>query len=172
MLHYTYMEAIGKGFPGVYCHSFGDGSVYEEIIYDGGNPMPSKAEVDAWILDDIKDDMWELIKEERDRRKLEGGYKVTVSGTDYWFHSDTFSRTQQIGLVMMGASMPQPLMWKTMSGAFVQMTPTLALQVFQAAGTSDIAIFTVAEQKRAQMLASADPANFDYLSGWPKIYGE
>lgn len=111
---------------------------------------------------------WELIKAERDRRKLEGGYKV---GTK-WYHSDTSSRIQQLGLVMMGAALPANLYWKTMDNSFILMTQTLAGQIFQSAAASDMTIFTVAEQKKAAMLASADPANYDHLTGWPLIYGE
>jgi hypothetical protein len=167
-LSYTYIDAIGKGFHGVECHCTGDGSVYEDIIWDGGVALPTKAELDTWIADDIKIDMWDAIKVERDHRKNNGGYKV---GTN-WYHSDTSSRIQQLGLVMMGANLPANLYWKTMGGGFVLMTPTLALQIFQTAAASDMAIFTVAEQKKAAMLASATPATYDYLSGWPLIYGE
>lgn len=162
------MQAIGTGFPAVGCHCVGNGTVYEDIVWDSGDQIPSKADLDAWILNHIKDEMWLLIQAERDRRKLNGGYKV---GTN-WFHSDTTSRIQQIGLVMMGANMPNNIMWKTMSGDFVLMTPTLAGQIFQAAATSDMTVFAVAEQKKAAMLASATPQTYDYLSGWPQIYGE
>jgi hypothetical protein len=47
---YTYIQAIGLGFPGVECHAVGDGSVYESIIWDSGVAMPAKATLDAWIL--------------------------------------------------------------------------------------------------------------------------
>ena len=114
-----------------------------------------------------KDQVWELIKAERCRRKA-GGVKVGVK----WFHSDDGSRIQQIGLVMMGASIPANLQWKTMDGSFITMTQALASQVFQAVAASDQAIFTVAEQHRVAMEASADPASYDYSTGWPKIYGE
>jgi hypothetical protein len=167
-LLYTYIDAISKGYPGVNCYSAGDGSIYENIIWQEGPPLPSKADLDAWIAADIKVDMWDAIKAERDRRKNDGGYKVGAN----WYHSDTSSRIQQLGLVMMGANLPANLYWKTMGGGFVVMTQTLALQIFQTAAASDMAIFTVAEQKKAAMLASADPATYDYLSGWPLIYGE
>lgn len=111
--------------------------------------------------------VWEHIKAERDRRKA-GGVKVDAK----WFHSDDASRIQQMGLVMMGASIPANLQWKTMDGSFVTMTQTLASQVFQAVAASDQAIFTVAETHRAAMEANADPASYDYSTGWPKIYGE
>jgi len=116
----------------------------------------------------IQDKMWGLIRDERDRRKSNGGYKVG----NYWYHSDDTSRIQQIGLVMLGANMPNNILWKTMSGDFVPMTPTLAGQIFQSAMVSDMTIFAVAEQKKQAMLASNDPASYDYLSGWPKCYGE
>ena len=46
---YTYMQAISKGFPTVQCHSAGDGSVYEDIVWDAGAALPSKAALDEWI---------------------------------------------------------------------------------------------------------------------------
>ena len=112
-------------------------------------------------------EMERAIKAERDRRKA-GGVKVGSK----WFHSDDGSRIQQMGLVMMGAGIPANLQWKTMDGSFITMTQTLASQVFQAVAASDQAIFTVAEQHKATMEASADPASYDYSGGWPKIYGE
>lgn len=166
-VNYTYIRAIGDGYPNVGCHVVGTSNLYEDIVWDKGDPIPPKAELDAWIEAQVKADMWKKIQAERDRRKA-GGVKV---GTD-WFHSDDPSRIQQLGLVMMGANMPNNIMWKTMTGSFVQMTPTLAAQIFQATAANDMNIFAVAEQKRAAMLASTDPATYDYLSGWPLIYGE
>lgn len=45
----TYIEAIGQGFPLVQAHCAGDGSVYSNIVWDGGEPIPSQATLDAWI---------------------------------------------------------------------------------------------------------------------------
>jgi hypothetical protein len=45
----TYIQAIGLGFPTVQCHALGDGSVYSDIIWDGGAPMPDQATLDSWI---------------------------------------------------------------------------------------------------------------------------
>lgn len=122
-------------------------------------PAPTHAELIA--------EAWRGIKTERDSRKA-GGVKVGAK----WFHSDDASRIQQLALVMMGASLPAGLQWKTMDGSFITMTPALAQQVFTAQAASDQAIFTVAEQHRVAMEASADPASYDYSTGWPKIFGE
>lgn len=108
---------------------------------------------------------WEAIKQERDRRAQSGGYQVAGK----WFHSDTFSRTQQMGLVMMGAGIPGGLQWKTMDGSFVTMTQTLAGQVFAAAAASDAALFARAEQIKSAMEAA--PVNFDLASqAWPAVF--
>ena len=109
-------------------------------------------------------DTIQAIKNERDRRIHTSGYKV---GSD-WFHSDLTSRTQQIGLVIMGASIPAGLKWKTMGGSLVSMTPTLAQQVFGAAAAQDAAHFAVAEAAIAA--AKANPA-FDLKSiTWPASF--
>ena len=134
------------------------GHVWVEIPYI---PPPSPD------MSVIKAQMWEEIKQERDRRTQSGGYQVAGK----WFHSDTFSRTQQMGLVMMGPSIPANLQWKTMDGSFVTMTAALAGQVFAAAAASDAALFARAEQIKAAM--EADPVNFSLSEfSWPSIYGE
>jgi len=108
---------------------------------------------------------WEAIKAERDRRAQQGGYQVAGK----WFHSDTFSRTQQMGLVMMGADIPAGLQWKIMDGSFVTMTQALAGQVFAAAAASDATLFARAEQIKAAM--EADPVNFVLASqAWPAVF--
>lgn len=106
--------------------------------------------------------IWKKIQAERDRRKA-GGVKVG----DHWFHSDDSSRIQQLALVIFGANLPSNIMWKTMSGAFVEMTPTLIQQIFQASAAQDITIFTAAETHKAQMMASPDPEAYDFSGGWP-----
>jgi hypothetical protein len=125
------------------------------------------AQIQAPNVEQSKAHKWEAIKAERYRRKA-GGVKVGAK----WFHSDDGSRIQQMGIVMMGASIPANLQWKTMDGSFITMTQALASQVFQAVAASDQAVFTAAEMHRVAMEASADPASYDYSGGWPKIYGE
>ena len=111
--------------------------------------------------------IWEAIKAERERRSQYGGYKAAGK----WFHSDTFSRSQQIGLVIMGANIPAGLQWKTMDGSFIEMTPALAQQVFQAAAAQDGAIFQHAEQLRSWVDETPDPEVIDITSGWPETFG-
>lgn len=113
---------------------------------------------------------WERIKGHRDNLSDNGGYKVAVNGIDKWFHSDAKSKTQQIGLVLAGAN-ANGIAWKTMDGTFVTMSQQLAGQIFGAAMAMEQAIFAVAEQHRASMVASASPENYDFSGGWPSTFG-
>ena len=130
-------------------------------------PAPTQDEIAAGAITCARNDKWEQIKNRRDRGKA-GGVKVGMK----WFHSDDGSRIQQMDLVMMGASIPANLQWKTMDGSFITMAQSLASQIFQAVAASDQSIFAVAEGHRAAMEASADPSVYDYSTGWPKVYGE
>lgn len=109
---------------------------------------------------------WEAIKAERDRR---AGLGVKVG--QHWFHSDQKSRAQQLGLVLLGASIPAGLQWKTLTitppPVFVAMTPALAQNIVAATAARDTAIFTAAEQHRIAIEASTDPEKYDFSVGWP-----
>ena len=122
----------------------------------GFKHIPTNAEV-AVVL-------WERIKAHRETVKEQG---VLAGGK--WFHSDDKSRTQQLGLVLMGTNVP-PVPWKTMDGSFITMTQTLAGQIFQATATLDIQAHAVAEQHKAAVEASATPMSYDYRVGWPVTY--
>lgn len=164
----TYIEVIGKYYPLVCARS--SGPAYEDLLLVPGATVaiPSKDELDSKIKEQTTEHMWDSIKADRDLRTQTGGSKVG----NYWFHSDQASRTQQIALVILGAGIPSTLMWKTMSGVFVPMTPTLAQQVFGAAVMLDQNVFKAAEIHRARMSASDTPWSYDFSTGWPLTYEE
>jgi hypothetical protein len=99
----------------------------------------------------------------RDFKKKNDGYVVGA----HRFHSDPDSRTQQLGLVLMGAGIPAGLQWKTMNGTFVTMTQALAGQILQAAAAHDIALFTCCEIKLSELNASQNPELYNTEYGWP-----
>lgn len=108
------------------------------------------------------------IKVERERRK---GLGVKY-GAD-WYHSDAGSRTQQLGLMMMGAGVPAGLQWKTLTRTgtvFVTMTQAIASGIFNATAASDQAIFSSAESHQTALTASADPALYDVRAAWPASF--
>lgn len=126
----------------------------------------------TWVIQELPADVitanlaaktsqrWEDIKQIRDTKVQTGGYKAA----NKWFHSDTFSRTQQMGLVMLGANLPAGMQWKTMDSTFITMTPSLAAAVFQAAAMQDSLLFKHAEVLKAD-------TSLDINQGWPTTYG-
>ena len=163
----SYIEVLSQFFPTVGATAVGSAYEYEDLVYVNGDPIPSKDILDPYRIQVLQTAKWKQIQDYRDTRKTMG----TVVGTK-WFASDTFSRIQQLGLVMMGANMPANIMWKTMDQTFVLMTPQLAQQIFFAVATQDMTIFGVAEHHRQMMLASPNPDTYDFSQGWPKVYGE
>ncbi len=127
-----------------------------QAIIDGYDPLPL-----------ARERKWREIQVRRDALAAGG---VTVG--PYKFHSDTPSRIQQLGLVVMGAGILAGLQWKTMSGAFVAMTPMLARQILQATVASDAAIFAAAEAHKAAAFALPTATQidaYDISVGWPNV---
>ena len=106
------------------------------------------------------------IKAERDWRKF-NGVKV---GTQ-WLHTDVYSRTQWIGMFIMGANIPA-VAWTTMDGTSVTISQSLAGAVFQGTAQLDVTLFNRAKALIAQVEAAADPASIDITTGWPLTFGE
>lgn len=112
--------------------------------------------------------VWGAIKNIRDERMHTGGYRVG----DKWFHSDLFSRQQQLALVIMGANVPVDLKWKTMDGTSVVMTKSLASDIFAAQATSDQRLFAYAEELRSKVRDALNPSLINITAGWPAVFGE
>lgn len=137
--------------------------------------MPKPAPSDA----QIKSVKWDTIKAKRDAIKA-GGVKV---GTK-WYHTDTESRIQHLGLLEKARAaraaggtdatrlqaLGQDIKWKTMDGSFIYLTVKHAEDIFAAVTDLDAASFAAAETHRVAMEASADPAAYDFSAGWPATF--
>lgn len=147
----------------------------KRIVADAGGypvladqPAPTTAEI------------WDRIKAKRDAIKA-GGVKV---GTK-WYHTDTESRIQHLGLLEKARTaraaggtdatrlqaLGQDIKWKTMDGSFIYLTVKHAEDIFAAVTDLDTAAFAAAETHRVAMEASADPASYDFAAGWPATFG-
>ena len=146
---------------------------YNQDVYTAIEVEPVNG-IQQWELEPIAKDIqiektWKKISAERDRRKSSG-----VKAQGHWFHSDDSSRIQQLALMLMGQNMPPSIQWKTLSATkspvFVQMTPTLALEIFLNTANSDNLIFKAAEIHRQQMILLENPAEYDYSINWPASF--
>ncbi len=117
-------------------------------------------------LPEAKSAKWRKVQAERDRRKF-AGYMAAGNR----FHSDPDSRTQQLGLFIMGANVP-PIQWRTLDGNYVTMTQQLAAAIFTATATGDTLIFSAGETHRAAIVALTDLSaieSYDFSGGWPEV---
>lgn len=153
------------------------GQTHGKRIVADANGFPMLADQPAPTAAEI----WNRIKAKRDAIKA-GGVKV---GTK-WYHSDTDSRIQFIGLKdqardILAAGQPdstrlqklgQDVKWKTVDGTFIFLTVKHAFDIGSAIGDLDAMAFAAAETHRAAMEASADPAAYDFSAGWPQVYAD
>lgn len=182
----NYIEIISQYYPTVGCHIQGDPNIYENIIYDSGDPIPEKTALDNLLLEAIKNKIWDNIKSYRDNRKFGGIY---VSSK--WFHNDADSRTQWLGLkdkardalansgttsTILTLNHPQygaiPISWTTMDGSGIVVTVQLAFDVVEKTGDLDGILYGLGQYHKGQLYASNTPETYNYTTLWPAVYGE
>lgn len=132
------------------------------------DPVAAQAIIDGYdALDAARKQKWVEIKAKREAVKYAGVPIVSVGKV---IDTDEGARTQQLGLVMMGASLPSGLLWKFADNTLVPMTPALAQEIMQTTAERDIAVFAVGEAYRSQINVMTDwqaILDFDILSNWP-----
>jgi len=132
------------------------------------DPVSVQAIIDGYdVLAVARAQKWEEIKVKREAVKYAG---VPIASVGKVIDTDEGARTQQLGLVLMGASLPAGLLWKFSDNTFEAMTPALAQEVLATTAARDTAVFSVAEGYRATINAMTDwqaVLNLDISAGWP-----
>lgn len=117
-----------------------------------------------------RDKVWDSCRALRDKKRFEGGVKVG----EHWFLSTQVAMSEYASLALLSASLaPSTVLrsgWRTMSGATVDMTPSLVGQIMAAGFAQVAAIDDAAQAHKAAIYASADPTAYDFSSGWPAVY--
>ena len=150
-------------------HYLCDGSVLPFTVL--GIETLSDSFITEWegalpVAPEVKAEIIQRIKAERDRRKFNGVYVA-----DKWIHTDTYSRTQWLGMAMMGANLPV-IEWTTMDGTTINTTPALAQAVFSAIAQMDSVLFTFAKSLAVLVQESDNPSSINITTGWPATFGE
>ena len=182
----NYIEIISQYYPTVGCHIQGDPDIYENIVYDSGDSIPSKETLDNLLGTATKAKIWEDIKAYHDARKFKGLYV-----SNKWFHNDADSRTQWLGLKdkardvlsnggtytdiltiihpILGAT---NIIWNCMDGSYIPVTVQLAFDVVTKTGDLDGVLYGTALYHKQGLYNSVTPETYNYKVGWPTIYGE
>ena len=111
---------------------------------------------------------WELIKQERDNRALNGG--VNIGGK--WFYTDPDSRTKYLGMMLLGQNLPTDIAWKTMDGTWQPVSPSYAALIVQSVAQFDSALMKIGEIKKAEVFASESPPTYSITANFPKTFLE
>ena len=120
---------------------------------------------------------WREVEAYRNNLMQTGGFAVG----NYWFHSDLLSRSQQLGLIELGKMavaagvdpadpIPNSPPWRTMSGAYVTLTPALTQSLIPAFLVQEASIFAVGDYYRNLINNSNDPESLNITLGWPVTY--
>lgn len=146
----------------------GHALVEENGIWLADDALAVQAIIDGYdALSAARASKWEEIKVKREAVKYAG---VPIASVGKTIDTDEGARTQQLGLVLMGAAMPAALRWKFADNTMVPMTPALAQEVLATTAARDTAVFSVAEGYRATINAMTDwqaVLNLDISAGWP-----
>lgn len=156
------LDAVWKGYA---TKHFTD---MQMLIYDTKIQFPKGASKSD-KLESIRADTWNKVIALR-QRVIEGGAAVTVDGVEKWFNSDAFSRTQWLGMMLLGPTLPPGISWRTMDGTLVTLTPGLVQQVFSAIMTKEVLAFGHGTALYQEIMASNDPTTIDIQQGWPDSY--
>lgn len=118
------------------------------------------------LLAEARAEKWAEIKAKREAVKYAG---VPIASVGKVIDTDEGARTQQLGLVMMGAALPPGLEWKFADNTLVPMSPALAQEIMLTTAARDMSVFAVAEAYRAQLGTLTDYDQImalDISAGW------
>ena len=128
---------------------------------------------------------WRVLKknqvaEKRDLLIQTGGFKLVVNGVTYWFHSNSISTCQQLGLISAAiiakmqsapdSTVLHPVPWRTMGGETISLTVGVALSILSASFAQQGLMFAAAESHKAAIDASSTARTYDVEVGWPEMF--
>jgi hypothetical protein len=94
-----YIACLGKYYPSVFATCIGDATIYENIIHDSGDPIPSKAELDAQIFKDIQSAAITALSITCETTIM-AGFTSSALGSEYNYASTTLDQINLIGSVI------------------------------------------------------------------------
>ena len=100
----NYMTLLAKYYPGVGVVCEGDTSVYSNLIYVSGDPMPSQADLDAADFLEYKANHI-LSLSAACRSEIVNGFTSDALGTTHWYDSEEVDQLNLIGSVTSGDDM-------------------------------------------------------------------
>lgn len=138
-------------------------NIYADWVWDEGSWV-EPAYKDIRNIDEIRDSVWESIKELRTQSLSSD---VFVKSAVKFFPTDSQSlvRYNNIGN-MISLGNYTPIQWKVSDNTWVDLTEDIYLDLQRAIVERDNYLFNLAEEHKAKMLESDNPEEYDYSTGW------
>ena len=138
-------------------------NIYKDWVWSG-NSWVEPVYKDSRNIDEIRDSVWESIKELRTKSLSSD---VFVKSADKFFPADSKSlvKYNNIGnMISLGNYVP--IQWKVSDNTWVDFTEDIYLDLQRTIVERDNYVFKLAEEHKAKMLESDNPEEYDYSSGW------
>lgn len=165
----NYMRLIGEHFPGVGTRCDGDPTIYADIVWTDGLPMPTQAALDAKDLDDYKvTKLAELSA--ACAYDIVNGFESTAAGLHTvarWYDSAPEDQVNLMGSVTVGDSMLYPSR-DVQDGAksYILHTHNQLQQVLRDGRDIKLTKLQTFTTKKATVMAATDKAGVDAVT-WP-----
>lgn len=87
---------LGKYYPNVQVHCVGADIAYANLVWDGGDPLPTEAELTALQLADIKAEQISMLSEQC-QQSICGGFQSSGLGSPTWYDSEEVDQLNLVG---------------------------------------------------------------------------
>lgn len=164
----NYMTMISTNFPNVGCFCMGDPTVYSNVIWQNGDPMPSKITLDGMALPFYQDLVCNNIDVKRNQ-VLTGGY--TDAGSILWDtgQEDIQNLAGVCTLIACGA-ITSSVTWRDANNVNHTLTPTELITLAGGMAVFTQTVYGVGWYHKANVNALTDVASvlaYDFSAGWP-----
>ena len=92
----SYITVLGKYFPTVQAHCIGDDSIYTNLVWDGGDALPSQATLDALFLSELKEQKIHELSEACKQSILDG-FISSALGQSFKYDAEDVDQINLLG---------------------------------------------------------------------------
>ncbi len=167
-LNLNYLTVVSNLYPNVQCYAIGDPTVYANLVWESGNPIPPQSQLDAGMVTCAQTYVRTLINNYRDQ-VLNSGYTDPNGITWSSKPVDIQNLTGIITLISVGVLTGDQI-WRDNNN--VNHTMTLAQLVALAGGFAEFQTlcYQTSWTHKANIEALTTVAAvlaYDYTTGWP-----
>ncbi len=164
----NYMEIISTNYPNVGCFCNSDPTVYSNIIWQNGDPLPSKNTLDAAALPFYQASTCDLVDAYRQQIQY-GGY-TDSSSTEWDSAPDDIANLSGICTLIACGAVTTSQTWRDANNVNHTLTPTQLVTLGAELAVFAATCYGVAWTHKGNINALTDVASvqsYDYTTGWP-----